>query len=146
MRLPVRRLVARRSGRFSTCSTRARSSTRPGGPFTSGSPSGGRIYLDLADDCWRAVEIGPDGWQVMGCPRVRFRRTPGMLPLPIPERGGSVEALAPFLNLADRSDFVLAVVWLMATLRHGGPYPLLAVSGEQGSATRAMRCGRDCRS
>src|SRR6266699_6883556 len=22
----------------------------------------GRICLDLADDCWRAVEIGPDGW------------------------------------------------------------------------------------
>jgi hypothetical protein len=99
---------------------------------------GGRIYLDLADDCWRAVEIGPDGWQVMGCPPVRFRRTPGMLPLPIPERGGSVEALAPFLNLADRSDFVLAVVWLMATLRHGGPYPLLAVSGEQGSTKTVL--------
>jgi len=23
---------------------------------------GGRIYLDLADECWRAVEIGGDGW------------------------------------------------------------------------------------
>ena len=99
---------------------------------------GGRIYLDLADDGWRAVEIGPGGWQVMGCPPVRFRRTPGMLPLPIPERGGSVEALAPFLNLADRSDFVLTVVWLLATLRHGGPYPLLAVSGEEGSAKTVL--------
>ena len=95
---------------------------------------GGRIYLDLADDRWRAVEIGPEGWQVMGCPPVRFRRAAGMLPLPIPQRGGSLEALGPFLNLADRSDFVLAVAWLLAALRHGGPYPLLAVSGEQGSA------------
>ena len=25
----------------------------------------GRIYLDLADERWRAVEIGPDGWQVI---------------------------------------------------------------------------------
>src|SRR5471030_463781 len=25
----------------------------------------GRIYLDLADDCWRAIEIGPDGWRVV---------------------------------------------------------------------------------
>jgi hypothetical protein len=40
----------------------------------------------------------------------------------------------PFLNLADRRDFILAVAWLLAALRHGGPYPLLAVSGEQGSA------------
>jgi hypothetical protein len=34
----------------------------------------GQIYLDLADEHWRAVEIGPDGWQVIGSPPVRFRR------------------------------------------------------------------------
>src|SRR5262249_55175146 len=47
--------------------------------------------------------------------------------------GGAIEALASFLNLPSRSDFVLVVAWLLATLRGGGPYPLLAVSGEQGS-------------
>jgi hypothetical protein len=26
----------------------------------------GRIYLDLADEHWRAVQIGPDGWGVLG--------------------------------------------------------------------------------
>jgi hypothetical protein len=92
------------------------------------------IYLDLADDRWRAVEVGPDGWQVITCPPVRFRRAAGMLPLPMPARGGLIAALAPFLNLPDRSDFVLVVSWLLAALRHGGPYPLLALSGEQGSA------------
>ena len=40
--------------------------------------------------------------------------------------------LAPFLNVANRSDFVLVMAWLLAALR--GPFPLLAVSGEQGSA------------
>src|SRR5215471_2534206 len=54
----------------------------------------GRIYLDLADDRWRAVEIGPDGWRVIEYPPVRFRRPAGMLPIPAPERGGSIEALA----------------------------------------------------
>src|SRR2546422_4389471 len=49
----------------------------------------GRLYLDLADEHWRAVEIGADGWRVLGCPQVRFRRTPGMLPLPVSERGRS---------------------------------------------------------
>src|ERR1700675_2207798 len=39
----------------------------------------GHIYLDLADEHWRAVDIGPDGWRVIGCPPVRFRRPPGML-------------------------------------------------------------------
>jgi hypothetical protein len=98
----------------------------------------GHIYLDLADDRWRAVEIGPDGWKVIGSPPVRFRRAAGMLPIPAPERGGSVEAFASFLNLPSRNNFVLIVVWLLAALRFGGPYPLLAISGEQGSAKTVL--------
>ena len=65
---------------------------------------------------------------------MRFRRSPGMLPLPIPKRGGSIEALRAFLNLSSQNDFVLIVAWLLASLRPGGPYPLLAISGEQSSA------------
>ncbi len=98
----------------------------------------GRLYLDLADEHWRAVEIGADGWRVLGCPPVRFRRTPGMLPLPVSERGGSIEALRSFLNLSSQNDFVLVVAWLLAALRSGGPYPLLAISGEQGSAKTVL--------
>jgi hypothetical protein len=98
----------------------------------------GRIYLDLADEHWRAVEIGPDGWRVSQFPPVRFRRPAGMLPLPVPEPGGSIEALASLLNLSTRSDFVLVVAWLLATLRPDGPYPLLAISGEQGSAKTVL--------
>jgi hypothetical protein len=99
---------------------------------------GGRIYLDLADEHWRAVEIGPGGWRVIGSPPVRFRRTAGMLPIPAPAPGGSIEALGSFLNLRSRNDFVLTVAWLLAALRFGGPYPLLAISGEQGSAKTVL--------
>jgi hypothetical protein len=98
----------------------------------------GRIFLDLADEHWRAVAIGADGWRVLGCPPVRFRRSPGMLPLPLPERGGSIEILQPFLNVSNHNDFVLIVAWLLAALRPGGPYPLLAISGEQGSAKTVL--------
>jgi hypothetical protein len=98
----------------------------------------GRIYLDLADEHWRAVEIGPDGWRVLPCPPVRFRRAPGMLPLPLPASGGSIETLTSFCNIPTSNDFVLVVAWLLAALRHGGPYPILALSGEQGSAKTAL--------
>jgi hypothetical protein len=98
----------------------------------------GRVYLDLADASWRAVEVGSDGWRVIASPPVRFRRAAGMLPLPVPQAGGSIEALASFLNLPSRNDFVLVVTWLLATLRAGGPYPLLAISGEQGSAKTVL--------
>ena len=98
----------------------------------------GRIFLDLADEHWRAVEIGPDGWRVLESPPVRFRRPAGMLPLPLPERGGSIETLRSFLNLSNENDFVLVVAWLLAAVRPGGPYPLLAISGEQGSAKTVL--------
>jgi hypothetical protein len=99
----------------------------------------GRIYLDLGDEHWRAIEIGPDGWRVSKSPPVRFRRPAGMLPLPVPQPGGSIEALLPLLNLSSRNDFVLVVAWLLAALRSSGPYPVLAISGEQGSAKTVLR-------
>jgi hypothetical protein len=77
----------------------------------------GRLYLDIADDLWRAVEIGPDEWRVTWCPPVRFRGAAGMLPLAMPTKGGLIEALAPFLNLSRRNDFVLVVAWLLAAWR-----------------------------
>src|SRR5215510_5599706 len=98
----------------------------------------GHIYLDLADEHWHAVDIGPDGWRVIACPPVRFRRPAGMLPLPVPQEGGSIECLNSFLNFASRDDFILIVAWLLAALRSGGPYPLLAISGEQGSAKTVL--------
>jgi hypothetical protein len=98
----------------------------------------GHIYLDLADTSWRAVIIGPDGWRVVGEPPVRFRRPPGLLPLPIPQRGGTLAQLTSFLNLRDQDEFILVSAWLLAALRHGGPYPLLVISGEQGSAKTVL--------
>jgi hypothetical protein len=94
----------------------------------------GPLYLDLCDENWRAVEIDSTGWRVIDKPPVRFRRTAGMQPLPIPVSGGSVEALRSFLNVKTDADFVLAVSWLLAALRDRGPYPVMVLSGEQGSA------------
>jgi len=98
----------------------------------------GHIYLDLADKDWRAVQIGPDGWQVVTSPPVRFRRAAGMLPLPVPHRSGSIEALTALLNLPESDELVLVIAWLLATLQRGGPYPLLVIAGEQGSAKTVL--------
>jgi hypothetical protein len=91
------------------------------------------LYIDLTNNEWQVIELDATGWRVINRPPVRFRRAAGMLALPRPERGGSIEALRKFLNVKD-NDFVLAVAWLLAALRNTGPYPVLAVSGEQGSA------------
>ena len=93
-----------------------------------------RLYLDLGDESWRAVEIDTTGWRVIDDPPVRFRRAAGMRPLPVPVPGGSVETLRSFLNVRSDADFVLVVAWGLAVLRNRGPYPIIVLSGEQGSA------------
>jgi hypothetical protein len=94
------------------------------------------LYLDLCDAAWRAVEIDKDGWRVVDRPAVRFRRTPDMLSLPEPERNGSVDGLRKLLNISgdDDADFVLAIAYELACLRGKGPYPVMVIIGEQGTA------------
>jgi hypothetical protein len=93
-----------------------------------------RQYLDLGDETWRVVEIDATGWRVIDTPPVRFRRAAGMKALPVPSVGGSVRALRSFLNVRSDADFVLVIAWALACLRNRGPYPVLVLSGEQGSA------------
>ena len=57
-----------------------------------------------------------------------------MLPLPTPKRGGSLDLLQPFVNIGSEDDFTLLKAWLIGALRPRGPYPCLAVIGQQGSA------------
>ena len=94
----------------------------------------GKLYLDLCDAAWRAVEIDETGWRIVDTPPVRFRRASGALPLPVPERGGKIDDLRPFLNVRSDRDFVLIVAWELAAFLDHGPYPVLAFASEQGSA------------
>jgi hypothetical protein len=105
----------------------------------------GKLYLDLCDKEWRAIEIDAAGWRVIDTPPVRFRRAPGMEPLPIPVAGGSINDLLRFLNIKPvprsptepnkpNGDFVLTVGWLLGAFRHRGPYPVLSLAGEHGVA------------
>ncbi len=104
-----------------------------------------RLYLDLADDGWRVVEVDRSGWRVLSSAEspVRFRRPSGMLALPEPERGGSIEDLRTFLNVENQTQFRLLIGWLVGALGSTGPYPVLIQHSEHGSAkttrTRVLR-------
>jgi len=101
----------------------------------------GNLYLDLADDEWRVVEITKSGWEIIEgkrCP-VRFVRKRGMLALPAPQRGGSVDELRPLINVQDEDSWTLLVSFLVAALFSVGPYPVLIVLGEHGTA-KSMLC------
>jgi hypothetical protein len=103
-----------------------------------------KIYLDLCDPLRQVVEITAHGWKIISDSPVKFRRARGMRPLPMPERGGSINELQPFLNLGSNSHFVLVVSWLLAALNPRGPYPVLVLQGEAGSAkSTSVRVFRD---
>jgi hypothetical protein len=95
-----------------------------------------RLYLDLGDAGWRAVEIAADGWRIVDRAPIPFRRPAGMLALPDPVRGGKIDELRPFLNIEneDRNSFALTVSFVLAALRPSGPYPVWCLSGEHGAA------------
>lgn len=94
-------------------------------------------YIDLGDPCGRAIQIFAHGWSVVRRPRIHFRRPEGYLPLPMPQAGGSIHLLRPYVNVGE-SDFRLLVAWLTAALRPVGPYPVLTIYGEQGSAKSTL--------
>jgi hypothetical protein len=98
----------------------------------------GTVYLDLGDEAWTTVAIDATDWRVLETPPlVRFTRGTGMLPLPLPQKGGSLELLRKLLRGGD-DDFVIVVAWLLAALRGRPPYPVLTLSGPPGAAKSTM--------
>lgn len=94
----------------------------------------GRLYIDLANAAWEVVEIAPHGWRVVPEAPVRFRRPATMAALPTPVHGGSIDLLRGFANVADENDWRLFVGTLLAAFWADGPFFILILHGEQGSA------------
>jgi putative DNA primase/helicase len=97
----------------------------------------GRVFLDLCDDQWRAIECTKNGWTIISDPPVKFVRRDGMLPLPVPEtsteQSSGIIELRGFLANLTQEHFVLVVGWLMSCLKDTGTFPILMVHGESGS-------------
>ena len=94
------------------------------------------IYIDLANDLYEQVKITKKGFEIVPSKLspVRFIRTPRMAPMCRPEPGGSLLQLRDFINAEDDSDWILIVAWLIGALHPNGPFPILLLQGEQGSA------------
>lgn len=91
------------------------------------------VVIDLCNEKWEAVVIDKHGWRITSEPGARFRRTKAMLPIPQPVRGGAMKELLTFLNV-EEEEWPLIACWLIAALLPTGPYCVLFLSGEQGTA------------
>lgn len=108
----------------------------------------GALWIDLGRPDWSLVKVTRQGWQVVTAADVPLIRADAMRALPLPDRAAArsgLEALRRLLNLGQdqQDDFKLVVSWLLGCLWPRGPYPILAIDGEQGSgkstASRHLR-------
>jgi putative DNA primase/helicase len=112
-------------------------------PWLRNGSRNGKLYIDLCDDTWRAIEITKNDWRVLENHDLPFIRTAGMDCLPTPEGGYDIENFRAFCNVASEGGFHLLVSWLLMALTPYKPYPILFLGGEQGTGksniTRYLR-------
>lgn len=95
---------------------------------------GERLYIDLCDSEWRAIELDHADWRIVEKPPVRFVRSASMRALPEPALGGSIDDLWKFVRVADQGDRTLIVAHLLSVLGAVEPAPILYLVGGHGSA------------
>jgi hypothetical protein len=102
-----------------------------------------KVYFDLGNESWDAIEIDAEGWRVVPKAPVPMLRYSGMESLPHPVRGGHIEELQEYVNAPDDDAFKLVVSFCVTSLFPHGPYVLLEFAGPSGSlkssATRALK-------
>jgi hypothetical protein len=97
----------------------------------------GKIYVDLCNEEYHAVEVDETGWRITDNPPVWFLRPQSMQPLPYPKEGGSLELLREFANL-NSEDFITFVCWLVSSANPDGPFFVLSISSEHGSGKSSL--------
>jgi hypothetical protein len=100
----------------------------------------GKVYVDLCNEKWEAVEISTEGWKVIPSDEVpvKFVRSNAMMDLPHPASGGSILELRQMLTLPEENSeesWSLIMAWVMQALSPcEGDYPILVLLGGHGTA------------
>lgn len=110
--------------------------------------AGGKLYLDPAWEGRELVEFDGGKWQVVQrtSAHPKFVVNKSTMPLVKPDMSSPTEKLVdmlkPFIHVGEK-DLLLLVGWVLGCYKNGGPYPILMLTGEQGSAkstiTRLLR-------
>ncbi len=105
-------------------------------------PGRGVVYIDMADDEGRIIEISGGQWYIDNtAPGALFRRTKLTGPMPKPAAGGDISKLWEFVHIAEE-DRPLVLAWMVAALiQPNAAHTVLALLAEHGSAKSTMtRC------
>lgn len=97
---------------------------------SNGSKMNPELYYDLGEN---VIRITQKGWSIIARPEIMFRRFSQQLPQVIPEKGGNILELANYVNLDDKNDVLLFLVFAVSAFIPGYPRPLCLLYGTQGA-------------
>lgn len=91
------------------------------------------IEIDLNNKEGRCIKITPAGWEVAP-PTNTFYRPLSSQAMITPKEAKDWNVFKKHFNTKSEEDLQLIIGFLLAALRPKGPYPILVIQGEQGSA------------
>ncbi len=119
---------------------------------------GQTYFIDICNPDWQCIEVSSKGWKILDkpptkavdkghssgrVPLFKFIRSANARPLPLPIVDGSLKHLFELTNIPE-SDHLLVLAWMLECFRPDTPYPVLEITGEQGSAKsttqEVLRC------
>lgn len=100
----------------------------------------GGIEIDVGEKSGKVLRIQPETKIELIKPTRKFIRPTGFGEMAFGEGKADFHRIWEFINVESETDRILLSAWCLMTLNPDGPYPLLALQGEQGSAkTTATR-------
>ncbi len=101
-----------------------------------------KIYIDLCNDKWEAIEVSPTGWKILNSKDVpvRFERSQHSLPLPDPSSvdSGDISKLWDIVNIPEDNQ-ILVLAYILECFRNTTAFPILVLLGLQDSGKSATQ-------
>jgi hypothetical protein len=91
------------------------------------------IYINIADDEKHVIKITQEKWEILKSSPVKFKCSRNMMSLPLPQKNGNINELWSFINIPKQYQ-CLVLAWMLECLRPDTHFPILILTGSQGSA------------
>ncbi len=101
--------------------------------FTRTASYGDSYYLHIGDERNRVIQITAQGWDIVSQSPVKFWKPATAKPLAEPDPDGKIDLLWKYCNVPE-NERPLVIAWVFESWRPETPFPLLELTGVQGSA------------
>lgn len=97
-----------------------------------------KLWYDLANKEWQAIQINKDGWNVIDKPPVIFKRYSHNKVQVIPARNGDAGLFLNYVNVKNPEHQLLLMVFLVSCFIPGFPHVMSVIFGPQGASKSTL--------